>query len=163
MGVLQVIKKSGLTLKLEKCKIKCDKVSYLGHSIDAEGISSNKELKDTILGISEPENKDQLRSFLGMSEYYSKFVNDYTNKTKHMRKLMKKIKKYIWSVECKCEFEQMKTTINGAPTLGMFDCKAKTIISVDASKISLCGLLIGAATGQGVGDNSIRIKSPKRC
>ncbi|XP_069506350.1 uncharacterized protein [Ambystoma mexicanum] len=141
MGVLQVIQKSGPTLKLEKCKIKCDKVSYLGHSIDAEGISPKKELMNTILGITEPRNKDQLRSFLGMTEYCSKFVNNYTNKTKNKRELMMKSMKYVWSNECKSKFEQINATINKALILGIFDCKAKTIISVDANKIGLGGAL----------------------
>ncbi|XP_069461298.1 uncharacterized protein [Ambystoma mexicanum] len=132
-GVLQVIQKSGLTLKLEKCKIKCDKVSYLGHSINAYGISPRRELINSIMNIPEPDNKDQLRRFLGLTEYCSKCMRDYMNKTKCMRELMKKCATFLWSDECKREFEQIKTAINDAPTLGMFYCKAKTRISVIAS------------------------------
>ncbi|XP_069470095.1 uncharacterized protein [Ambystoma mexicanum] len=124
-----------MTLKLEKCKIKCDRVSYFGHSIDAKGISPKEELIDTILKIAKPENKDQLRSFLGMTEYYSKFGDEYSDRTKNMRSLMKKSTKYVWSEECKEEFRQIKVAINKAPTLGMFDCKAKTIISVCARRL----------------------------
>ncbi|XP_069488835.1 uncharacterized protein [Ambystoma mexicanum] len=129
IGVLQVIQKSGLTLKLDKCNIKCNKVSYLGHSIDAKGISPKKELMDTTLSIAELENKDQLRSFLSMTEYYSKFIGDYANKTRNMRSHVKKATKFVWSAECKVEFEEIKSNNNRAPALGMFDCKATTIIS----------------------------------
>ncbi|XP_069465190.1 uncharacterized protein [Ambystoma mexicanum] len=109
LGVLQIIQQKGMMLKIEKCKIKRSEVTYLGHRINADGIKPKESLVDTNLRIPDRKNKDQLQSFMGLTEYYSKFVDHYSDRTENMRNLMCKGIQFDWSEECKREFEMIKS------------------------------------------------------
>jgi len=74
--VLSRIKESGLRLKQEKCVFFQPSVEYLGHTIDAVGIHPLPSKLEAIVKAPPPRNVQQLRSFLGLLNYYSKFVRN---------------------------------------------------------------------------------------
>ena len=76
--VLTKIKDAGLKLKLEKCKFMQPSVEYLGFRIDASGLHAIKKKVQAIQDAPPPENQMQLRSFLGMVNYYQRFVRNYS-------------------------------------------------------------------------------------
>ena len=65
---------SGLHLKLEKCQFFQDSVTYLGHILDREGIRPHPDKIKAITAMPEPQNQSELRSFLGMVQYYDCFI-----------------------------------------------------------------------------------------
>ena len=72
--VLQRLQQYGLRLKKAKCVFLRPTVNYLGHQIDAEGLRATKEKLEAILSAPSPKNVQELRSFLGLLNYYGKFI-----------------------------------------------------------------------------------------
>ncbi|KAJ1168977.1 hypothetical protein NDU88_000889 [Pleurodeles waltl] len=66
-----------------------------------------------------PGDKDALRSFLGLSEYYSKFMQGYATTVEPLRKLLRKNEKYTWTQEQSTAFESVKQAIAAAPWYDM--------------------------------------------
>ena len=64
----------GLRLKESKCSFMKNSVNYLGYTVDAEGIHTASDIIDAIRNAPRPENLHQLRSFLGLVNYYRKFL-----------------------------------------------------------------------------------------
>ncbi len=78
--VLTILEDEGFTLKKEKCRILTDEVVYLGHIISAVGIRPCQSKTKAILKAPAPINVPQLRSFLGMVNYYGKFMANLSTK-----------------------------------------------------------------------------------
>ena len=68
--VMTRLEDEGLTLKKEKCQFMLDKVKYLGHTISADGLKPSESKTRAIVDAPLPQNVSQLRSFLGMVNYY---------------------------------------------------------------------------------------------
>lgn len=64
----------GLQLKMEKCEFFKDSLEYLGHVIDAQVLHKTPEKVQAIVDAPAPTDVSQLRSFLGIINYYSRFI-----------------------------------------------------------------------------------------
>ena len=73
-NVLTCLENSGLRLKQQKCSFMLPSVDYLGHTISSEGLQPTKEKIRAITDAPTPTNVAQLRSFLGLVNYYGKFL-----------------------------------------------------------------------------------------
>ena len=72
--VLQILETSGLWLNKSKCTFMLSKIEYLGQVIDESGLHPTQEKVKAIQEAPEPRNLAELRSFLGMINYYSRFL-----------------------------------------------------------------------------------------
>ena len=72
--VLSRLGSAGMRLKREKCAFMLDKVSYLGHVISCEGLRTEDSKVTAIVGGPDPKDLSELRSFLGIVNYYGKFL-----------------------------------------------------------------------------------------
>ena len=77
--VLQVLRNNGLYVKASKCEFGKAQVDYLGHRISAEGIQVMSEKIEAIQRWSAPEDQTQLRSFLGLTGFYRRFVKAFAH------------------------------------------------------------------------------------
>ena len=77
MAVLKVFKNCGLTLKQNE--FMSDEVSYLDFIINKDGISSNADKIRDLLKAIIPENVTQLKSFLGLLNYYHRHLSNLAN------------------------------------------------------------------------------------
>ncbi|XP_069463423.1 uncharacterized protein [Ambystoma mexicanum] len=107
----------GMTLSKEKSKIDRKQIEYLGHVISKEGIAPKPDLMSAIEKMATPSNKEQLRTFLGMAKYYSKYVRKFADHTAVLRDLTKMNGKFEWSDECEKEFKYIKNVLAIAPAL----------------------------------------------
>ena len=71
---LQRLEKAGIRLRREKCEFYAKELQYLGHCINSSGIHPTEEKVQAIKEAPRPENVSQLRAFLGLMNYYSKFI-----------------------------------------------------------------------------------------
>ncbi|XP_078509651.1 uncharacterized protein LOC144769433 [Lissotriton helveticus] len=133
MQILEILENKGLTAEYSKYKFARSEVMYLGYSIRAEGIKLKKELLEGILNATEPKNRYELCSFLGLIELYSKFIERFSAKTLVLKQLLKNKSKYIWSDECDKTFCMLKKDICTAPPLQGFDPLLKSVVTIDAS------------------------------
>ncbi|KAJ1181604.1 hypothetical protein NDU88_006809, partial [Pleurodeles waltl] len=75
--VFRKLETHNITVNKDKCKLFSDSVDFLGHNISARGIAPKSSLIKAIVEAPVPKDKDYLRSFLGLSEYYSRFVSGF--------------------------------------------------------------------------------------
>jgi hypothetical protein len=96
--------------------------------------------RDKIKAIQErkpPTNVKQLRSFLGATNFYRKFLISYSNITAPLHKLTSQQNKWIWSQECQEAFDLLKKKFIEYPILRSPDFSRQFIVSTDASHTAL--------------------------
>jgi hypothetical protein len=131
--VLERFSENGLKLKLKKCQFGLSRVKYLGHIVSKEGIQVNPEKVECVLAMPPPQNVKGLQSFLGLCNYYSKFIPSYAKICKPFFKLLRKDVGYVWSDECEQAFVTLKQRLTSAPVLSTPDYKKPFSIHTDAS------------------------------
>ena len=94
--VLQRLTVAGVRLKKEKCKFLLPSVDFLGHTISAEGLHTLEAKVQGIVEAPAPRDITELRSFLGLVNYYSKFLPDLATVLSSLYVLLQKQKKWIW-------------------------------------------------------------------
>ena len=111
---------AGLQLKKPKCALMQDSVRYLGHKIDAQGVHTTPDKVAAIQKAPTPQNLKQLRSFLGLIQYYGKFIANMSSLLHPMYQLLKADVKWQWNSQCKKAFEEAKQKLMKAPILAHY-------------------------------------------
>jgi len=75
--VLKWLEKNDLYVKPEKCVWKVRKIGFLGVIIGPNRIEMEKEKVDGVLSWPEPKNTKDVRKFLGLANYYKRFIKDF--------------------------------------------------------------------------------------
>ena len=88
-AVLQRCKDIGLTLNKDKCKFNVSEVTYLGHTISANGVAPDKEKVRAIAEMPPPDDKKGVERLLGVLNYVGKFILNMAAVTKPIRELLK--------------------------------------------------------------------------
>ena len=88
--VLSTMTKAGLTLNQTKCKFLLPSVEYLGHVIYQHGVHHSQEMVKAIKEAPEPHNISELRSFLGIINYYARFLPNLSTKLTPLYNLLQK-------------------------------------------------------------------------
>ena len=86
--VLERLQSYGLRITIDKCKFLQDSVEYLGHVIDKNGLHKSAAKVEALLTAPAPCDTTQLRSFLGMLQYYNKFIPNLASITQPLNQLL---------------------------------------------------------------------------
>src|SRR5437868_14958443 len=84
------------------------RLPFLGHIIEAKGISPDPEKIIAVQNIQPPRSITQIRSFLGLTEYYRKFIKNFSEIAYLFHQLLHKDISYEWNDECQEAFEELK-------------------------------------------------------
>ena len=98
--VLALLRKHRLYAKLPKCKFMQSELKFLGHIVGAQGLQVDPKKVDIVKEWPVPSNVAQLRSFLGLANYFRKFVVGKAALVAPLQQLTKKNKVYEWTAEC---------------------------------------------------------------
>lgn len=79
--ILEKLEETGLKLNIEKCQFLKKEVKYLGYIINKVGISVDVARLEEVKNYPAPKNLRTLRGFLGVMNYYKKFIPEYSDKT----------------------------------------------------------------------------------
>ena len=141
--VLQQLKSKNLTTNIKKKKIKQNKVCFFGLIIGAEGVEMDPRKVAAIQHFSRPQSVTDIRSFLGMTNWCSRFIKNHSDLAEPLRRLMSKEKfqKFDWNTSCDKAFTKMKQSLMRVEKLAYFDPCLKTTLLVDASPTGLGGIL----------------------
>lgn len=131
--VLQKFKESNLKLNKDKCHFMQKCINYLGHTIDKNGLHKTKEKVKAILDTNRPNNINELRTFLGMANYYNKFIPNLASISSPLNNLLKKNEDFIWSLNCEKAFNRIKQEILSERVLVHFDPNKPLVLATDAS------------------------------
>ncbi len=88
--VLTRIRSSGLKLNQSKCVFAAESLTFLGHTLSADGVKPHLSKVEAIVNMPLPESKGDLQRFLGMVYYLAKFVPNLSQITTPLRDLLKK-------------------------------------------------------------------------
>lgn len=88
--VFTILRDNNLYLKASKCSFRATMVEYLGHFISAKVVSTDPKKVSAIMEWPAPGNQKQLRSFLGLANYYRRFIRHYSIIAKPLTNLLKK-------------------------------------------------------------------------
>ena len=139
--VLQKLKEEGVTLNKDKCEFGVSSVKFLGFNLSAEGIKPDNTKIEAIIKMERPENIDELRRFLGMINYHSRFYPNLSEKAEPLRLLLKKNILWTWDENMNRIFEEIKEMMSTTPVLAYFDASKPIRVSADGSLKGLGGML----------------------
>lgn len=140
--VFDLMRKHSLYAKRSKCDFATTMVEYLGHFIEARGVSTDPKKIKAVKEWPIPATLKQLRGFLGLAGYYRKFVKSFGAIARPLTILTKK-EVFTWQEEAQKSFEELKFTLCNAPVLALPDFTKQFVVETDA-----CGSGIGAVLMQ---------------
>ena len=107
--VLQVLREHQLYAKLSNCGFYQRKVQYLGHSILEEGSVVHPKNIEAKMDWPTPKNVINIKSFIGLTGYYRRFIEVFSNITHPIMSLQRKNGKFVWSKKCEESFQQLRS------------------------------------------------------
>lgn len=140
--VLGLLRKGGLTLKMNKCSFFFDKIDFLGFEVSSNGIRPGSKKCEAVSKFPKPTNQHELRQFLGLSGFFRRFIKDYALLAAPLTDLLKKDKGWVWGGPQDQAFMCIKELLSGRPVLAMYDPELETHLHTDASKNGLAGILL---------------------
>nr|GEV53270.1 retrotransposon protein, putative, Ty3-gypsy subclass [Tanacetum cinerariifolium] len=93
------------------------RVAFLGHIVSADGITMDPAKVEAITKWPRPKTITKVRSFLGLTGYYRRFVEGFLRLSLPLTKLMRKGEKFVWNEEREKSFEELKKRLVSAPIL----------------------------------------------
>ena len=139
--VFERLKHAGLKLQPQKCHFFSKKSSILGHIISQNGISPDPEKTSKVLHWPVPTSAVEVQQFLGLANYYRRFIRDFAAKAKPLHRLTEKRLPFKWTAECQKSFDDLKRCLTSAPTLTMPSWSKPFIIDTDASDTGIGAVL----------------------
>jgi hypothetical protein len=139
--VLQRLREAGLFLKLEKSVFNAEEVPFLGFIISPDGTRMDPSKVDAITSWPEPKSPHDIQVFLGLANFYRRFVKGYSKIVAPLTDLLKKGVKFHWSKAQKVAFSSLKKAFTTAPILRHFDPSKPAIVETDASDEAFGGAL----------------------
>ena len=129
-------------MKPEKCEFAHEEIIFLGHKISAGLIRMDKGKVQAIMEWSVPTKVTELRSFLGLANYYKRFIKEYSKMVSPFTDLLKKDNQWDWSMQCQMTFESLKEAISTKLVLRLPDLDLPFEVQTDASDRALGGVLV---------------------
>ena len=140
--VLKRLLDNQLVLKKRKCFFHVSEFGFLGHRISKNGISMDLEKVNVINNFGRPTSVKELRSFLGMSNYYRKFLPRYSEVSRPLTDLTKKRNEFLWNQSADESFKAIKRLIGNDLMLRHPILNKPFVIQTDASDFAVAGVLL---------------------
>ena len=139
--VLEALKKGNLQVNKNKSKFCVSEVKYLGYVVDANGLHADPDKIKPIAEYPAPTNLRQLRRFLGMMGWYSRFIPHFADYRAPLNQLTPKGVKWHWDTAQQEAFETLKLALTQAPVLARPDFTRLFCLQTDASDIAIAAVL----------------------
>ena len=134
--VLHWLQTAGMCLKCNKCHFMLPKVEYLGHVILHHGLQSTAEKVHPIKDAPPPTNLHQLKSFLGLINFHSKFLPNLSTTLAPLYPLLQKTHSWSWGPQHQSSFEVAKNQSSSSFIVHYCD-QHELLLSCDASSYSV--------------------------
>lgn len=146
--VLSALEKHGIVVKPQKCRLGLASVEYVGLSISGDTVDMTEDRKQAIAGISKPQTVTQMRTFLGIVNYFRSHIPQYAKITAGLYGLIEgkegkrgKQDPLEWTEKLSEEFETVKEAAASAETLFHFEEGLEIILRTDASDFAVGGVV----------------------
>ena len=143
--LLDRFRKFGVVLNSKKSVIGASEITFLGHFINSKGLKPIPKKIEAIQDFPQPKTMKRLRRFLGMINFYKRFIpicaktihplNQLLSPAKHSKKSV------LWSPEAEKAFSAIKAKLSNPTLLSFPSPNAETALFVDASQTD-CGAVL---------------------
>ena len=137
--VFELLRQNGLFINKDKCLLGVSSLSFLGHKVTRDGIAPMSERVEAILKFPTPNTKKQLQSFLGMVNFYHRFLPNIAETLVPLHSCViacgnaKLIDKTLWTPQCERALDRAKKSLSAGTLLRHPSATSETRIAVDAS------------------------------
>lgn len=143
--VLARLQQYQLYARLPKCHFNMPEVEYLGHVVGREGIKVDQRKIQIIKDWPTPKTQNELRSFLGLANYFRRFIHAYSTIARPLHALTGSTVKWhssSWTGACQQAFDTLKSKLITAPILSMPDFTKPFEVIADASLHAIGAILL---------------------
>ena len=139
--VLRRMASAGMRLKRDKCFFMMSQVHYLGHTVSAKGIQPTQDKVRAVKDAPAPTNLHQLKSFLGLINFYAKFLPNLSTVLAPLYVLLQKNRPWTWGPSQQRAFQQAKERLTKSSLLVHFSSTQPLLLAADASPYGLGAVL----------------------
>jgi hypothetical protein len=140
--LFEKLRKANITLNKNKCELLMRSVTYLGHLVSPEGILPDPSKVKSIEAFKAPENVTQARSFIGMCNFFRRYIKGFSSIAKPIHDTIKVNQPFVWTEEAQRAMDELKTRLMSPPVLVHYDQESEPIIRCDASGYGLGAVLM---------------------
>jgi hypothetical protein len=140
--VLEVLKHEKFYVCEAKSSFAQKEIKYLGHIVNEQDIRPNPKKVEAVQTWSVPKNVHDVKSFLGLVNYFQKSIEHYSEIAVPLTNLTKKSHPWVWTGRCQDVFELLKQKLTEAPVLCTPDESLPYEVVTDASDLGLGGVLL---------------------
>lgn len=153
-SVLERLRKANLTARPTKCFFGLPEVEFLGHKLGSGKIAPTSEKVEAIKGADPPNNKKQLRSFLGLASFYRRYVPNFSAVASPLTDATRNgmPNRITWDEPQRRAFDHIKKVLISEPVLQLPDYSKPFILSTDASDTG-----VGCIMSQEYGDEKLPV------
>lgn len=141
-NIVKVLSDNGLKLKLSKCEFIKESIKFLRYDLSKKYVSIDESRLEVIKSYARPKNVRMLRSFLGMIQYYKRFIPYLVEKSAPLYEMLRKSNKFIWNIERIKAFEEVRVIFYKRLMLVLPDFEKEFLLWVDASDCTISGVFI---------------------
>ncbi|XP_058817568.1 uncharacterized protein K02A2.6-like [Topomyia yanbarensis] len=139
--VLRRLDESNIRVNRNKCVFFANEIEYCGYLIDCNGIHKIQKKVDAIQEMRRPENKNEVRSFVGLINYYGRFFYDLSTVLYPLNNLLKKDVPFKWSKQCEKSFQVVKKQMQAETCLVHYSPELPLLLATDASPYGVGAIL----------------------
>ncbi len=139
--VLRRLDEAGVKLKREKCTFMSPSVDWVGHTIDAQGVRPIRDKLKAVQDMKEPANVSELKSLLGLVNYYGKYIHDLSSRLEPFHKLLRKDTPWRWGKTQAETYDWIREQLLSANVLVHYDPDKSLVLACDASPYGVGAVL----------------------
>ena len=127
-------------------------MEFVGHTINKDGLHFTRDKLDSVLNFPRPENKRQIKSFLGLANYFRDHIRDHSNRAQPLQDFVNGYdkkqarQKIVWTPASIAAFEDLRTAIDECPMLWFLDDYSPIFLRTDASDYGIGAYLYQVKT-----------------
>ncbi|GFN81979.1 Pol polyprotein [Plakobranchus ocellatus] len=141
---LSALREAGFTLKPSKTIVGCEHINFLGHIVGKGQLKPDENKTEKIRNLRVPTTKKEVRSVLGLLNYYRRFVHNFSAIAQLLTELTKKSRpnKIVWTPECQESWDAIEKCLTSEPILKVPDPSKPFVVQTDASNKAIAGTLL---------------------
>ena len=142
--VLETLRATGFAIRPSKTCVGCTSIDFLGHIISASHIKPDPAKTEKIRNLKVPSTKKEVRSILGLMNYYRRFVKNFSSLAQPLIEMTKKTSpnKIRWTHEYQIGLDKLKEALTSEPILRVPDLSKPFVVQSDASNKALGAVLL---------------------
>jgi hypothetical protein len=135
--LFECIRKAKLRIHPKKGQFAVREVEYVGHVLSRQGVKVDPDKTAAIAQISTPKSVHDVRSFLGCTNCFRKYILGYSQIALPLTNLLKADNQFVWSTDCEKSFQSLKAALLSAPVLVYPDFNKQFVLTCDASSYAI--------------------------